>query len=253
MALKNKIIWWAVGFISLAALVVCAILYGPWLVNWFIETFKPESVQAFLEHTGPLAPVAFILMVAAQVIVAPIPMQVLGFAGGYMFGVWTGTVYGLIGLTIGTTIAVWLARKFGRKLVTRFVDATTLDKFDHLIEKGGLAVFFMIFLIPGLPDDAICFIAGLTVLPIRSIVFVSFLGRLPGLWYLSLLGDQVRSGTFDIVSMVIITSLVVFLGLLFIFHEQIENLFTSMGKGHKKSDQAEIVEAPNPDKADVHE
>jgi uncharacterized membrane protein YdjX (TVP38/TMEM64 family) len=219
---KGKIIT-AVVILVLIALVV--VFYGP-VSNWIASCVSPENIEKFLRETGPLAPVIFILMQAAQVVAAPIPMQVVGLAGGYVFGVLWGTIYSLIGLTIGSALAVWLARKFGRNLVERFVKKETLDKFDHLAEKGGLMAFFLIFLLPALPDDAICFIAGLTNIPIRQIVAMAFLGRLPGLLSLTIIGEQVRYGLSGAWAIGLITAIVVFAALVIIFRPQIEGFFS---------------------------
>ena len=51
--------------------------------------------RRFLKHTlrewGVLAPVVFIGLQALQVIIAPIPGQLTGILGGYLFGEWWGS------------------------------------------------------------------------------------------------------------------------------------------------------------------
>ena len=59
------------------------------------------------------------------------------------------------------------------------------------MEKYGSAFIFLIFLIPFLPDDAVCFLAGLTPIPILELVVLAILGRLPGVFVANLLGSQV--------------------------------------------------------------
>ena len=46
----------------------------------------------------------------------------------------------------------------------------------------------MIFLLPALPDDAVCFIAGLTRLPLWRLLLVGLAGRLPGMAVLAYVG-----------------------------------------------------------------
>ena len=43
-----------------------------------------------------------------------------------------------------------------------------------------LSYFFAIFLLPVLPDDVVCYIAGLSKIPIRTLMLISLVGRLPG-------------------------------------------------------------------------
>ncbi len=54
--------------------------------------------------------------------------------------------------------------------------------------------FFMIFLLPALPDDAVCFLAGLTKLKLLPLTLVSLLGRAPGMAVLSLTGAGFAEG-----------------------------------------------------------
>lgn len=125
----------------------------PWLAD-------AERLRAFFLSFGVLAPVAFVLVQAAQVVVAPLPGQVLGFAAGYLFGAVAGTVLSVGGATLGTYLAVRLARRYGRPAVERLVRPTTIDQFDAAVEERGRLALLVVSLVPGLPDDAICLAAG---------------------------------------------------------------------------------------------
>lgn len=149
----------------------------------------PERAKAFIAEAGPAGPLVFMGLQILQVFVAPIPGQVTGLVGGFLFGPWLGLLYALIGATIGFTLIFLLVRKLGRPFVERFVDKKTLDKFDYIAGSKGVFVLFLVFLLPAFPDDLICYIAGLTKIPIRTLVLVSLAGRLPVYAILSFAGD----------------------------------------------------------------
>lgn len=86
----------------------------------------PLWVRRQILAFGPWAPVAFILVQTAQVVLAPIPGQVIAFVGGYLFGAIRGTVYSLIGAAIGSAIVFALARRYGRPYVEGVVSKETL-------------------------------------------------------------------------------------------------------------------------------
>lgn len=195
------------------------------------EFLEPETLKAFLAEAGLWAPLLFIVLQALQVIAAPIPMQVFGLAGGYAFGALPGTIYSLTGLVIGTFVVVWLVKRYGRPLVERFVKPHTLERFDSLSRSSGQTILFLIFLFPGLPDDAICFIAGLSPLSIRTIVVLAFLGRLPGVAALSIVGEQLASGKDLTVSIIIISAVVLIVGLFYIYRGRMLRRF--MPRGHE--------------------
>jgi uncharacterized membrane protein YdjX (TVP38/TMEM64 family) len=150
---------------------------GP-VTNFFRDQ---ERVRAWLASFGPLAPFLSILLNVAQVLLAMIPGQVIALANGYLFGVFWGTVYSLVGVSLGSALAMGLGRWLGRSLVLRLVEPARLARWDALLLQRGPRFFFLIFLLPLLPDDITCFIVGLSPLSIPYILALATIGRLPGL------------------------------------------------------------------------
>lgn len=185
-----------IGGVLLLLLIVALILWGEPL--WALFS-NPDRVEAMVKDAGPWGPLIFMLMQIAQVFIAPIPGQVTGFIGGYLFGTAFGTLYSMIGAAIGLTLIFVLVRKLGRPFVEYFVDKKMLDKFDYIARNQGVFVLFLIFLLPAFPDDIICFIAGLTKIPIRTLIVISLLGRFPGYLVLSFAGSGTADGNMQLV------------------------------------------------------
>jgi uncharacterized membrane protein YdjX (TVP38/TMEM64 family) len=164
--------------------------WGPAIWSFFRDR---SALQTWLASFGAWAPLASIALSVLQVIVAPIPGQVTGLVNGYLFGTWMGVLYSLIGVMLGSGIILALTRHWGRPLAARLVPAAQLEKLDYLVERRGEPFFFLIFLLPFLPDDLTCFAIGLTRLSIgRMLVWIT-LGRLPGLIVASWMGAHARS------------------------------------------------------------
>lgn len=176
-----------VGSLVLALLVAGGMVLFDYSVGTVLD---PLTVRAAVEQFGIFAPVAFIGLQVLQVVFAPIPGHVLALTGGYVFGPVIGTIYSLVGATIGSAIAFWVSRRFGRPAVERLVHPDRLSTFDGFLEDHGRLAVFLVFLIPGLPDDALCFVCGLTPVPLRELVVLSFLGRIPGYALLALAGGR---------------------------------------------------------------
>jgi uncharacterized membrane protein YdjX (TVP38/TMEM64 family) len=158
------------------------------------ELFEPRALRAVVLGFGPFAPAVFVLLQATQVVVAPIPGQVVGLVGGYLFGPTWGTVYSLLGVAVGSTVVFVLSRRYGRPYVKRMIVPETLDEFDDFVDSAGLPGLFLVFLIPGLPDDAVCFLAGLTRIPIHRLVLVAVVGRAPGFLLVAVAGADLAAG-----------------------------------------------------------
>lgn len=138
-----------------------------------------DELVGLINKAGLLAPLIYIILQVVQVVVAPIPGQIVGGVGGFLFGHW-----GILWTTIGSFIGFWLvfliARKFGRPLIEKIFKKPAVEKFDFIINaKGSALIIFAIFLLPGFPDDLVCYIAGLTKLPMRKLMLISILGRFP--------------------------------------------------------------------------
>jgi len=56
-----------------------------------------------------------------QVIIAPIPGELTGILGGYLFGQWVGLLYSTIGLTVGSVAAFAIGRWLGARYVQKLV------------------------------------------------------------------------------------------------------------------------------------
>jgi uncharacterized membrane protein YdjX (TVP38/TMEM64 family) len=179
--------------VPILALVALIALTGLLSLVGFSAVFRdPDAFYASVEDLGLWGPLVVVLLQTAQVLVPPIPSQVIGMAAGHLYGVLWGTLLCMLGLTLGSWLATLLARRLGRPLVERYASPALIHRLDRLTKRHGLWAFFLIFLFPFLPTDVGCFVAGLTPLPIASVVVLAFLGRLPGVLLLNWLGATSR-------------------------------------------------------------
>jgi len=171
---------------TLAALVVLLIGVGGalWLWREPLWAFFGDRgrVQEWIAGFGPWGPLVSIALNVAQVLLAPIPGQLVGLANGYLYGIGAGLLYSMVGLLLGTTLAMGLSRRFGRPLVERLVHPETLARWDQIADRRGPLFFFLLFLFPFVPDDLACFLIGLSSLSIPRMVALAALGRLPGVF-----------------------------------------------------------------------
>jgi uncharacterized membrane protein YdjX (TVP38/TMEM64 family) len=141
-----------------------------------------DRTRRWIGGLGPWGPLVTIGLNTAQVLLAPFPGHIIGLANGYLYGVWLGTLYSMLGLLLGTALAMGLARRFGRPLVERLVNPNALARWDSIARRQGPPFFFLVYLIPGLPDDLICFLIGLSRLALPRMIVLAMLGRLPGVF-----------------------------------------------------------------------
>jgi uncharacterized membrane protein YdjX (TVP38/TMEM64 family) len=154
---------------------------------------NPDRLTRFLQSLGPYSPAVFVLLQVVQVVAAPIPGELTGVAGGYLYGETLGLVLSTIGLTIGSWVAFEIASILGRPFVERFISQNVLHKFDFLTTNTGAMICFLLFLIPGFPKDYLCFVLGLGRMKLGTFLLVSTIGRIPGTYLLTVQGAKFRS------------------------------------------------------------
>jgi uncharacterized membrane protein YdjX (TVP38/TMEM64 family) len=174
-------------------------------------TYSNQEIIKFIESFHPYDDLVFIVIQIFQVLVAgAVPAEISGVIGGYLYGPVVGAIYSTIGLSIGSWLAFILSRVFGLPLVRRLVNPSIMQKYDHFIEMRGPLVCFILFLIPGFPKAALCYIIGLSQMNVWIFIAISTIGRLFGTILLSLTGDSVRTMRFAV--------LFIILGLVAIFY-----------------------------------
>lgn len=161
------------------------LLSGPQLYKLFSDR---STLEAFLDQAGPWAPMGFVLLNILQIIIAPLPGNIIGVAGGYVFGFALGFLLNLISMLIGSLFVFQLTKWFGKPLVDRFVGQRTSAFLERLATKKGRRGIALVFLLPFLPDDALCFIVGLTPMSIRTFTILLLGFRTPGLLVSTLTG-----------------------------------------------------------------
>lgn len=163
----------------------------------------PEWVRARIATFGVLAPLVFLALQTAQVVLAPVPGQVLASVGGYLFGTLRGTGYSMTGVVLGSTLVFVAARRFGRPYVERVVDPATLDRWDEFVARTGVPGLFVLFLLPTFPDDVLCFVAGLTDIRLRTFLTLVVVGRTPSFLAVAYAGTQFADGALGTAALVL--------------------------------------------------
>ena len=75
---------------------------------------------------------------------------------------------------IGSTIAFFIGRIFGKKVVTWCIGEESMEKYANVVGKKGNALFVIMQVLPFFPDDILAMLAGLSPMSL-TFFFVSML------------------------------------------------------------------------------
>lgn len=187
----------------LAILLVLLIFYiyheGVWrdIFRYYKVFTEPRKLREFVASFGPYAAPVFVLVQALQVVMAPIPGEITGFVGGFLFGNTWGIILSTVGLTMGSVLAFSISRIFGLRFVEKVVKQEYINKFNFFVTHKGLYLTYIFFLIPGFPKDSLCYLLGLTPMRFIDVVLMNIFGRLPGTLILTMQGSAVKQGRYQ--------------------------------------------------------
>lgn len=164
---------------------------------WILASLAMDRgrLVAFVSSCGAWAPLAFFAIQLAQVIIAPIPGNVTGLAGGALFGPLWGAAIASAAMIIGSCLLFAFSRRFGKAAVARHVDLAKYSKLGaSLSGRGAANALLGIFLFPFMPDDVACLLAGLTGISFRTFAALVLAGRLPSCVITALIGAGIYEG-----------------------------------------------------------
>jgi uncharacterized membrane protein YdjX (TVP38/TMEM64 family) len=192
-----------------------------------------ESIKETVSRWGAAAPLAFMSLQFIQVVIFIIPGEVPQIAGGYLFGILFGSMYSIAGILIGSTFNFFLARIFGIPFIRTILKEEKIEKFDSIAHSPRARIaFFLLFVIPGIPKDALCYVAGLSSLSFPSFLIISTIGRLPGIIGSAGMGDAAASSRWLLAGIIMGVAILLFVfGM--IYRERIHQLVESFAKKKK--------------------
>ena len=184
---------------------------------------NPHHLKKIIRSYGAYSPVAYTLAQVMQVVLAPIPGGAVEFLGGYLFGTEWGFFYSMVGLFIGSWLAFAIARIFEKVAVEKLVSESTRKKFNYLVGHEGVILSLLLFLIPGFPKDALCYILGLTPMHTGIFLLISTVGRIPGTLMAVLQGAKAFDHQYRTFLVLLGFSTLIIL-VFYIYHDEIHNL-----------------------------
>lgn len=206
----------------LAIALIGFLIYRFLLAPLYGVMLEPESAKNWIGQFGWKAPIVFIFIMFAQIVVAVIPGEPLQIAAGFIFGPVWGTIWCLIGILLGSVTTFLATRIFGMKLLRLIFSERSLEKlnFNHDPETLNRVVF-LLFVIPGTPKDLMTYGVGLTQLSLRNWIAITLIARFPSIMTATFGGQALSNQSYGM-AILIFTIGALFSVALYVFYEHIQ-------------------------------
>lgn len=170
------------------------------------------TIRNFIESTGKWGLAVFIiieLLVATIFCFVPVLDDALILLGVVLFGAKIGFFASWVVIFVSSSILFFVGDKFGERLAIKLVGKKELEQAQDLIDTKSKILLPIVFLIPCLPDDALCIVAGMTKMKYWYFAIVALIFRGIDTLILCFLGGAINWAAITVVEWVIIVNLVI--------------------------------------------
>lgn len=150
-----------------------------------------EALKGFVKEHYALSAIGYISLYISTAFFIPgaIPLTI---AGGFLFGVFWGTIYVFIGAITGAALAFYSARHLmGNWLQQRY--RNQLIKFNEVIDRRGYYYLLLLRIVPVLPFFLVNYLAGITRIPFRIFMLTLLIAVIPGAVVFTFAGRQLAA------------------------------------------------------------
>jgi len=178
---------------------------------------KKEALREWVLAFGAFGWLVFISLQILQVVIFIIPGEVMQISGGFIFGFWGGLALTIAGIGIGSAINFFLGKALGPQFLMAILSREQYEKLQQYAKDARtFAGLILLFLIPGIPKDVLCYFAGAGEREFLYFIVASMLARMPGIIGTTLAGSAVYKDKLGlVVVLAVVTAIAMILGIFF--------------------------------------
>lgn len=199
------------------AVLVCGALLGVFLYCYFTYGEKlteiisdKQQLDALLAQFNNYDKLAFVAIRAFQTVIKIIPAEPLEIGSGYLYGIWGGLLYCMLGTLIGSFVIIALSKIFGRRLVNVFFPIEKINSLKFLQNKKRVyQSLFFIYLIPGTPKDVLTYAASITDLNMVKFMIITSIARIPSIITSTICGEMLIEKDYWLAAVIFIATAVI--------------------------------------------
>jgi uncharacterized membrane protein YdjX (TVP38/TMEM64 family) len=179
------------------ALVAIVIIVGPDRVLGSYESLAPQGIKDTIDSFGTLSVLIFLLASLVRPLLF-LPVSPFTVASGFIFGLWWGFLWSMVGTTASALFIFFLSRYMLHDFITKNLKGR-YPPVDKMLEGGGWSFILFLRMVPVLPFDLVSCFAGVSNLKFRDFIIGTIIGEIPGAVVLVVLGtslDNIGSAFF---------------------------------------------------------
>jgi uncharacterized membrane protein YdjX (TVP38/TMEM64 family) len=151
-----------------------------------------EALLTWVQQNGLLAALVYMIVYAVAVAFSLPGGLVLSITGGFLFGTLLGSIYILIGATVGAT-ALFMIAKSALGDFLRAKAGPWLQKMEAGFRENALSYLLVLRLVPLFPFFVVNLVPAFLGVPLSTYVIGTFFGIMPGVFVFASVGAGLGS------------------------------------------------------------
>lgn len=184
----KKTLFYIVIFIILVVVSLFLLYYSFFIDKQFLYRLVINFFVNPIIDLGFIGILLFILIMAFQGLLVPIPSELVLLTTGMIWGVIGGGIFGVIGSMAAASLCFYVSKKGGRPIAVKLVGKSAINMADHFIHKYGMSAIIIARFLPVVAFDPISYASGLVDMDFKKYIIGSFIGSIPRAFFYSWLG-----------------------------------------------------------------
>ncbi len=169
--------WLKLSLILLFFAIISVVIY--FILRAFDIT-DLTSLKSLIEKTGKYGMIVFFSVEVCFFVLlcfVPVLNSAMVVLGCVLFGVKTGFFLSFLANFCSSSLLFLLGDRFGEHLARKLIGKEELENAQDLIDQKSKIILPLCFLLPGLPDDALCIVAGMTKMKYSYFALITVIFR----------------------------------------------------------------------------
>ena len=222
--------WLEIGLTLVGIALLAALVLGiPTLRHGFEAALQGDSgeVRHQINELGAAGPLLIIALALIHTIVI-YPAEIVNAAAGFAYGFFPALALVSVGWMLSALLAYWVGTRVARPLLDRWFGQERFERFEAMIERGGVTLLLALRLIPIVPFSLVCYAAGAARVPLWRFVWTTLVGYMPITALAVYFGTRLEGMRFT--DPVVIGSIIALLLLLLIGHRIVRRQAAASGE-----------------------
>jgi len=159
--------------------IIAIIIIAFFIITSYLAKEYSNQVEQIIGLKGFIGIILYTIITVIAVVFAPVSTLPFIAIASVLWGGFISAILSVIGWVIGSAIAFGLARRYGRPLISKFINIKKIEHFENIIPPKN-QFWMIVFLRLVLPVDLLSYALGIfTKVPFSIFMYATVIGLIP--------------------------------------------------------------------------